>query len=173
MKNDKASVEVKKCKSGGIYARIIEGNIVYLYLEGKGIGAKTSIELIWKNSDENIEKTLFFYGDSDYLFNGEYLNEEDIKDLEFMIDKNNLLYKPLQLFLSEKNEIIIEDDATVSDEKLMSIKKEEDNILIAIKNHKKDEDDILNTNHIFIKNSMYDLRSKIDRQGLDTKERLR
>jgi len=58
--------------------------------------------------------------------------------------------------------------------KTMSIIREKERVLVRINNNKEYSDrnlDLYQYN-IFIKNILYDGRSKIDRQGLDTKDRL-
>ena len=99
-------------------------------------------------------------------------SEEETSKLSFEFDINHPLYIPLFHLLNYDRELIIEDDDTREyNKKYMKIYKEQDKIYIDF------IDDFENNYigekfNIFIKNTEFDLRSKIDQEYKDTKKRL-
>ena len=131
--------------------------------------------ITYANLEDGI-KTLQFFRWDDYGINSyTKMDFEDYKKAtkeSHVIRKNNPLYIPLLHLLNGNKELIIDDDSTEElNQKYMKIYLDGENINVDfIYNVTKDHD--IEKFNIFIKNVTYDLRSKIDCQGLDTKERL-
>lgn len=121
------------------------------------------------DDDGNI-KTISFSKRGDYLFEGYSLNDDNKLDFEF--DQNDPLYNHLNKLLKGDNQLIIDDDLTRElNKKIMTIYKKQDKIIVSIENNLNNPNFIEKFN-ICVINVAYDLRSKIDRQSIDTKERL-
>lgn len=110
----------------------------------------------------------------DYGLNAD-LDEASIEELEettkisFEFDTNHPLYIPL-LHLCQ-GDLTIEDDDTRLHNKYLRIYRKDNKAYMDFVNEEENSD-VLNKFSIFIKNIMYDGRSKIDREGKDTKDRL-
>ncbi len=89
----------------------------------------------------------------------------------FTIDKDNVLYMPLFHLLNYDKELIIDDDDTKDNyAKYVVIKNVKGDIVVNFINVIDEYD--FNKFNIFIKNIGFDLRSKIDCDSKDTKDRL-
>lgn len=108
----------------------------------------------------------------DYGFRGWASDDEDIKRLSFEFDMTHPLYIPLIHLLNYDEELVIDDDDTREENKnFMQIHQEEDKILVDFVNEL-DDDYLVDRFNVFIKNILFDGRSKIDQQQKDTKTRL-
>ena len=97
-------------------------------------------------------------------------HEEDI--MHFNIPTEDPLYKHFNNLLGTDTELVIEDDDTVEEKaKYLKIERGDADINVSFYNYLENES--INSKFIiFVKNIQYDLRSKIDNKGLDTKDRL-
>jgi len=119
-----------------------------------------------------IEKNYSFHQYYDYNFNVFLSNKIDDDHITFEYDIDHPLYFAFLHLLSGDDSLLIEDDDTREyNKKYLVITKNDDKILLTFVN-KKDEKIMWEKFNVFIKNTMYDLRSKIDVQELDTKNRL-
>lgn len=136
-------------------------NYKFIYEKGK-------LECAVLNDKEEIIKTLDFGIEGCYDFTFYAMNfEEETKTLVFEIDENNPLYSPL-LNLIEDRQLLIDDDMTNElNSKYILIEKDDDKIYI--KFNRADNSFIFD---ITIINIVFDLRSKVDQQNLNTKSRL-
>lgn len=167
-------IETKKRENGEIICRIKKGNIVYDYC--LDANHSTNLRLYWMNENgDDFEKELNFYKSSDYMFWGNKNNDiTSTEQIQFEIEKDNLIYQPLKDFLRDEKQIIIDDDSTREENKrFMEIQDKSQQIVISLLDNREQANsfDIYKLN-VFIKNILYDGRSKIDRNGLDTKDRL-
>lgn len=146
----------------------------YGYLFGTAIGSGFGFDM-YIFDGENIDKTVCFnHGGrlGDFLFKIEVdVNltlEEDMPKLSaFEINKNNLLYCSFLNLLGDDEKLIIEDDFS-SIRSLEIVKKDESIVL----NFHDEKPDCFDQFTVGVKNTLSDLRSKVDQQGLDTKTRL-
>lgn len=107
------------------------------------------------------------FGFEEYTF-----SKEETDGVNFSIPQYNLLYKHLNILLGTNSDLIIDDDMTAEEkQKYMKIQKHEQDISVDFYNGSKDAS-ITDKFIITIINIMSDGKSKIDRDGLDTKERL-
>lgn len=167
-------IETKKRENGEIICRIKKENIVYDYC--LDANHSTNLRLYWMNENgDDFEKELNFYKSSDYMFWGNKNNDiTSTEQIQFEIEKDNLIYQPLKDFLRDEKQIIIDDDSTREENKrFMEIQDKSQQIVISLLDNREQANsfDIYKLN-VFIKNILYDGRSKIDRNGLDTKDRL-
>ena len=108
----------------------------------------------------------------DYGFNGWISKDNEDKKISFEFDINHPLYFPLFHLLNYEDELLIDDDeSNECNKKYMLIRKEKDKVLIDF------VDELTNKHitkkfHVFVKNIVFDGRSKIDQNQKDTKERL-
>ena len=117
-------------------------------------------------------KVLTMFMGDDFGFEAYTFSNEKTDSVDFLIPKYDPLYKHLNTLLGTNDDLLIDDDMTVEEQqKYMKIQRQEQDILINFNNSLKD-DSITNKFIITIINIMRDGRSKIDRDGLDTKERL-
>jgi len=122
--------------------------------------------------NDNLEKSYTLSKWDDYGFNA--FSYEDKNELSFDFDINHPLYFPLLHLLNEDELLIIDDDGTAElNKKYLEVKKINDIIQITFVNKLDLESDMdFEKYNVFIKNILYDGRSKIDQQYKDTKERL-
>lgn len=153
---------------------IKDGKIVYT--QTTGYSTFVGIQYAVFNEKRNIEKILKFNMWDDFSFSGFPMDENyNEKTLEFQIDKDNLLFEPILKFLDDKKEFLLDDDESLTNEKTMQIKLEEDIIKINFTNNKSKKECFYDNSgdfNVFIKNIMYDGRSKLDKDKNDTKQRL-
>lgn len=125
-----------------------------------------------KNFDFNM------WDDFSFAANKRNLNlEKDLKEIEFVIEKENPMYIPIKKFLRDEESFLLDDDDTSEiNQKTMQILDLKENIKIVFKNELEKHEEyeaIFDKFRIFIKNICYDGRSKLDQNsGDDTKERL-
>ncbi|MDD4283171.1 MAG: hypothetical protein PHS24_03600 [Bacilli bacterium] len=147
--------------------RIFEGQIMYLIDQG-------SYNIYFLTEDiKNYISILSFYKSDDFAICGDTLEHTPLQNgrLEILIDNNNLFYEPLQKFLGNNESITIEDDMTPRKhgKKVIFERTENNNIKILFKYL---EIETLNAYGINIKNILFDLRSKLDQDKTDIKDRL-
>ena len=111
----------------------------------------------------------------DYGFNG-WVNDEETeedKKVSFEFDMNHPLFLPLIHLLNYDDELIIDDDDTREDnKKYLLLHREKDKMYLDFINELEHENKVGERYYIFIKNILFDGRSKIDQNQKDTKERL-
>lgn len=137
---------------------------------------KDYIPLYIITSSNSEFSSIKFVKSGDYCFNSSISCsfDEYIKSRKQVhtFDKNHPLFIPLLHLLDGEEELIIDDDDTYElNEKYVKIYRNDKNINIDFINNLIKDDSIEKFN-IFIKNIGFDLRSKIDCQNKDTKERL-
>ena len=145
--------------------------LIYRISEGYAKPTYTIMEGFIENGDVIKDYTLSQW--DDYGLNGWINNEESVKNISFEFDMNHPLYLPLFHLLNYDDELMIDDDDTREDnKKYILISKKGDKIYIDFVN------ELLHSNytkerfHVFIKNIVFDGRSKIDQKHKDTKIRL-
>lgn len=154
------------------------GKIIYQKIPN---GYITFFKIAYIKCDEenNPEKRLQFSMWDDFQFEGSPKTYElfDLEKIDFNIEKENILYEPIKRFLGEDKEFILDDDATWGiNNKIMKISENEDNIKIEFINNGKGQEEQSNLDRykIFIKNIIFDGRSKLDDlHDNPTKDRLR
>lgn len=129
--------------------------------------------------EKDYKKTISFSVWDDYNFrywsdNKDYDEYKNTKSELYIFKKENPLYIPLLHLLNGEKELIIDDDDTAElNKKYMKVFLDNDNIGINFINElSKDDETSMERFSVFIKNIGFDLRSKIDCQRKDTKERL-
>ena len=144
-----------------------DGNIIKLNNDGRGV-------IIDKGYIQNGEpsKILTMSMTDDFGFEAFTFSDEKTDCVNFSIPQYDPLYKHLNVLLGTHSDLIIDDDMTAEEkQKYMKIQKHEQDISVDFYNDSKDAS-ITDKFIITIINIMRDGKSKIDRDGLDTKERL-
>ena len=144
-----------------------DGNIIKLNNDGRRV-------IIDKGYIQNGEplKVLTMSMTDDFGFEAYTFLNEETDGVNFSIPQYDPLYKHLNVLLGTHSDLIIDDDMTAEEkQKYMKIQKHEQDISVDFYNGSKDAS-ITDKFIITIINIMSDGRSKIDRDGLDTKERL-
>ena len=145
--------------------------LIFNVSEGYAKPTITMMEGFLKNGD--LIKTYSLSQWDDYGLNGWVNNDEDLDKISFEFDKSHPLFLPLFHLLDYDDELLIDDDDSQEDnKKYLLVHRKEDKIYM-------DFIDELGYSfytgerfHVFIKNILFDGRSKIDRDQKDTKERL-
>lgn len=127
-----------------------------------------------KNFDFNM------WDDFSFAANKRDLNlDEDLKEIDFAVEKENPMYIPIKKFLNGEESFILDDDDTYEiNQKTMQILDSKGSIKIIFRNEKEKQNEeeyepIFDKFRIFIKNITFDGRSKLDQNsGDNTKERL-
>ena len=123
--------------------------------------------------NNDVIKDYTFEQTDDFLFSASSKNIQNINELVFEFGTDHPLYIPFKNLLSNDEELIIDDDLTRYDgKKYLKIIKCRKRIYLAFINDLKDSKYDSEKFNIFVKNVLYDKRSKIDEQGKDTKKRL-
>ncbi len=144
-----------------------DGNIIKLNSDGRRV-------IIDKGYIQNGEplKVLTMSMTDDFGFEAFTFSDEETNSVNFSIPQYDPLYKYLNALLDSNDDLVIDDDMTAEEkQKYMKIQKREQDILVNFYNNSKNAS-ITDKFIITIINIMSDGRSKIDRDGLDTKERL-
>ena len=148
--------------------RILEdGNIIKLNNDERRV-------VIDKGYIQNGEpiKVLTMSMADDFGFEAYTFSNEKTDEVNFSIPQYDPLYKHLNALLGTHSDLIIDDDMTAEEkQKYMKIQKHGQDISVDFYNGSED-DSIADRFIITIINIMRDGRSKIDRDGLETKERL-
>lgn len=152
------------------------GNII-TYRESSGNCIKSRIIQISYFEQENLTKTIILSMADDYGFEG-YLEDASAQEIreanrvQFDFGEEDILYKHLETLLGQDNVLTIDDDETWEEnKKTMQIFRGDKGIIVAFEN-KLQDNKISDKFRVFIKNILYDNRSKIDHLQHDTKERL-
>lgn len=137
---------------------------------------ETQISIYLFSGDDIIKNVDLHYGGitGDFGFKLEVFSMKDyeLNTNSFVVEKHNLLYDSFANLLGNQEQLIIDDDFTHAIEvKYLQIKKENEKIILEFHNHKNEMSSI-DKFSVGIKNTLRDLRSKIDQQELDTKLRL-
>ena len=109
----------------------------------------------------------------DYNFNS-YVDSYDTSSIvSYEFDKNHPLFLALFHLLNYDEELLIDDDGTIEEEKkYLLIKKIKDKIYILFVNKLENNEFLSKKFNVFVKNILYDGRSKVDIKSKDTKIRL-
>ena len=148
----------------------LDSNRILMYTTRKEYPFNIQIHEGILDNDNNILKDYIFLMRDDYCFGG-YTSSNNVNKIDFEFEDNHPLYLPLLNLLNNKQELIIDDDDTLSNNtKYMRIYN--DGIIKvefvnnSLKKYGQFDYDKFN---IFVKNIQYDLRSKIDTKGESTK----
>ena len=144
-----------------------DGNIIKLNNDERRV-------IIDKGYIQNGEplKVLTMSMTDDFRFEAFTFSDEETDSVNFSIPQYDPLYKHLNTLLDANDDLVIDDDMTAEEkQKYMKIQRQKQEILVNFYNGSKD-DSLTNKFIITIINIVSDGRSKIDRDGLDTKERL-
>ena len=144
-----------------------DGNIIKLNNDERRV-------IIDKGYIQNGEplKVLTMSMTDDFRFEAFTFSDEETDSVNFSIPQYDPLYKHLNTLLNANDDLVIDDDMTAEEkQKYMKIQRQKQEILVNFYNGSKDAS-ITDKFVITIINIMRDGRSKIDRDGLDTKERL-
>ena len=119
-----------------------------------------------------LSKVLTISMADDFGFEAFNFSDEETDSVHFSIPQYDPLYKHLNTLLGVNNDLIIDDDMTAEEQqKYMKIQRQKQDILVSFYNDSRNAS-ITDKFIITIINIMRDGRSKIDQEGLDTKERL-
>lgn len=151
------------------------GDITTYIEDTNWVGSRTIQKSYFKQG--NLSKTIILSMSDDYGLEG-YLEDATIEEIrkaskaEFDFNEEDILYKHLQRLLGQDTTLIIDDDEThEQNKKTMQIHKGDKTITIVFENQLQDNE-IEDKFRVFIKNILYDNRSKIDYHQYDTKTRL-
>ena len=146
--------------------------LIYTISEGYVKPTYTISEGFIENGE--LKKTYSLGQWDDYGFNGWTIDNKKTDKISFEFEINHPLYFPLIHLLNYDYELIIDDDDTrENNKKYLSIYKKENKIVIEFINSLNNTiDNPSEKFHVFIKNIIFDGRSKIDADSKDTKKRL-
>ncbi len=125
--------------------------------------------------DGYVTKTCVLSQWDDYGLNGWLANDEGVDRVSFEYDINHPLYMPLFHLLNYDEELIIDDDDSAKDyERYLVVKRKDNKMIIEFVDASDRSNPMIFSDkfHVFIKNIVFDGRSKIDQDGKDTKLRL-
>ena len=146
---------------------------VLIYKTSKGHIIENRIIMEGFIENGEVIKNYIFSEDDDFLFDAYAKTKNTKNNIVFKFDINHPLYFPLKHLLLNDNELIIDDDHTRHiEKKYLKIQKQEDIITVSYVNNLEKNDFETEKFDIFIKNILYDGRSKVDVQKKDTKKRL-
>ena len=145
--------------------------LIYRISEGYAKPTFTITEGFLENGD--LIKTYSLSQWDDYGLNSWINDDEDVTKISFEFDMNHPLYFPLFHLLNYDDQLIIDDDGTMEEnKKYMLVRREEEKIYIDFIDLVEDDIYASERFNVFIKNIGIDGRSKIDQNYKDTKERL-
>ena len=145
--------------------------LIYRISEGYAKPTFTITEGFLENG--NLIKTYSLSQWDDYGLNSWIDDDEDVTKISFEFDMNHPLYFPLFHLLNYDDQLIIDDDGTMEEnKKYMLVHREEEKIYIDFIDLVEDDIYASERFNVFIKNIGIDGRSKIDQNYKDTKERL-
>ncbi len=153
----------------------INDNRVILYNISKGYSKHTYTITEGLMENGEVKKTYSLSQWDDYGLNGWTDNDENVNKVSFEFDMDHPLFLPLLHLLNYDDELTIDDDDSVeNNKKYMSIYRKDNKIYMDFVDNLKDDNQINfgERFHVFIKNILPDGRSKIDRDHKDTKKRL-
>ncbi len=152
----------------------ISENRILIYDISKGYAKPTYTvaEGFLENGD--LKRTYSLSQWDDYGFSGWTVEDDNVNKLSFEFDMSHPLYLPLFHLLNYDDELIIDDDGTREDNKrYLSIYRKGKKIYVEFIDNVSDcTMDYSERFYVFIKNIIYDGRSKIDQANKDTKNRL-
>lgn len=125
--------------------------------------------------DETIYKDYIMIYADDYGFSAHSDNFAEVDELLFEIEPNNPLYYPFLIFLKEDNVIRFSSDykkVEFDDISYIEVKNENGIIILKFVNKIPEEQNEIEKFDYGIKNIMFDLRSKLDSNNTDYKDRL-
>ena len=145
--------------------------LIYNITKDSFITTYTIKEIFLENNKLKKIYTLSMW--DDYNFNS-YVDSDDTNDIvSYEFDKDHPLFLALFHLLNYDEELLIDDDSTMEDDKkYMLIKRIKDKIYILFVNKLGNNEFLSKEFNVFIKNILYDGRSKIDSKSKDTKIRL-
>lgn len=157
--------------------RVIDekNKIGFMYSKEEG---EVSLDILWFDENKEPIKSLTFLRKSDFIISGMGYDLEQIardSKLEFLVPKNCIAYKECAGLVEGLENLEIEDDDTREyKKKYLNVLKDENGVNFTFVNNREDEREGLSAEkfNVFIKNVFPDGRSKIDRNELDTKDRL-
>ena len=145
--------------------------LIYTISDGYAKPTYTIMEGFIKNGD--VIKTYSLSQWDDYGLNGWISNDEAAKKISFEFDMNHPLYFPLFHLLNYDDELLIDDDGTMeNNKKYLLVHRENCKIYIDFINELTNSNNVGERFYVFIKNIVFDGRSKIDQYQKDTKRRL-
>ena len=145
--------------------------LIYKISEGYAKPTYTITEGFLENGE--LIKTYSLSQWDDYGLNGWINNDDGINKISFEFNMNHPLYFPLFHLLNYDDELLIDDDDTLEDnKKYMLVHREKDKIFMEFIDELEDNIYASERFYVFIKNIGLDGRSKIDQQYKDTKIRL-
>lgn len=152
------------------------GNIIIFDISAAYCGNFYQLNKAYFKNGE-LEKTFTLSMWDDYGFNAFIVDDEEDKKSNFVsfdIPFDDPLYFCFHRFLNEKDKIVVDtDDIEEENLKTMTIQRKKNlDIEIIFENRLKNDDFSIEKFHVFIKNVMHDIRSKIDCNRYDTKYRL-
>lgn len=145
--------------------------LIYNITKDSFITTYTIKEIFLENNKLKKIYTLSMW--DDYNFNS-YVDSNHNNDIvSYEFDKNHPLFLALFHLLNYDEELLIDDDGTMEDDKkYMLIKRINDKIYILFVNKLENNEFLSKKFNVFVKNILYDGRSKIDSKSKDTKIRL-
>ena len=145
--------------------------LIFSITEGYAKPTFTIMEGFLENG--NVIKTYSLSQWDDYGLNGWSNNNEDLDRISFEFDMNHPLFFPFFHLLDYDDELLIDDDDTrEKNKKYMLVHREKDKVYIDFINELTNDKYMTERFHVFIKNIVFDGRSKVDLDKKDTKERL-
>jgi len=152
----------------------ISENRILIYNISKGYAKPTYTVAEGFLEDGDVKKTYSLSQWDDYGFSGWTSENDNVNKISFEFNSSHPLYLPLLHLLNYDDELIIDDDETREENKrYLSIYRKDNKMYVDfIDNVKDSEIDYSEKFHVFIKNIIYDGRSKIDQTYKDTKIRL-
>lgn len=151
----------------------IQENRVLVYRISAGTFIKTYTITEGFLENRNVLKTYSLSKWDDYGLNGLSFEDEEVHHLSFEFDMNHPLFFPFFHLLNYDEELIIDDDDTRDEYKrYLRVHRDKDRIFMDFIDEVEDSSYFSERFHIFIKNILYDGRSKIDQKQKDTKLRL-
>lgn len=148
----------------------LENNRVILFSVRAQHPFRIQIHEGFLNDNNEILKDYILLMGDDYSFGG-YTKDDIVKEISFEFPDAHPLYIPLIHLLNGKKELIIDDDDTLEIKKKYLRISQDDGLKIEFVNDLSNENGYERFN-IFVKNIGYDLRSKIDINGKETKHLL-
>ena len=146
--------------------KLNDDRTIRYHYDDQFIGTVSVSEIFKDGTDYRLYRT------DDYTFTAYDFNDDHVHDREiaFRFDINHPYYMPLLHLLSGDDELVIDDDNTREDMlKYLKISKENDDIILTFVNNKEDmeREIVAEKYYVFIKNIMFDGRSKLDRVDFD------
>lgn len=151
--------------------KLSDGNEMRLQISNAYCGRSIRLEKDYIENDKLINGFTLCQWD-DYAFDV-YIDNSDFsqKSVKFIIDINDPLFFCFHRLLEGIEELVIDSDEYEENMRMLFIRKNA-NLDIELEFKSTYPEEVLEKYTVFIKNTGFDLRSKIDCYGLDTKQRL-